>query len=76
MSIDYRRRWVHFDTPPSGLDLANHAINAYIDVSTRDRFPAEPLVSVFTPTYRTGPRLARPHQDFKLDPIPLFGRKS
>ncbi len=62
MSIDYRRRWIHLDVPPSGVELANQAVNAYIDVATRNRFPDEPLVSVFTPTYRTGPGLARPLQ--------------
>lgn len=62
MPLDVRRRWVHYDVPPSGLDLANSACNVYVDVATRDRFPGEPLVSVFTPTYKTGPRLARPLQ--------------
>ena len=62
LSIDYRRRWVHFDTPPSGTELANLACNVYIDVATRARFPDLPLVSVFTPTYRTGERLNRPLQ--------------
>lgn len=58
--MDVRRRWIHHDVPPEPSDLANQVMGAFVDVATRDRFPQLPLVSVFTPTYRTGERLARP----------------
>ena len=58
--IDIRRRWSHF----TELDvpfpvLASRALNGFIDVATQDRFPNEPLVSVFTPTWKTGDRIFR-----------------
>lgn len=62
MSIDTRRRWVHYDSPPPPAELAETALTVFVDVATRDRFPELPLVSVFTPTYRTGERLRRPLQ--------------
>lgn len=59
--IDVRRRWLHFDVPaPSAEQLARSAEFVFVDVATRHRFPAEPLVSVFTPTYMTGERAMRP----------------
>ncbi len=62
MPLDVRRRWLHYETPPAPVDLAQTALAVYVDVATNDRFPSTPLVSVFTPTYRTGERLARPFQ--------------
>jgi glycosyltransferase involved in cell wall biosynthesis len=58
--LDVRRRWLHFDAVPSPHALAESALRVFVDVATNDRFPNEPLVSVFTPTYRTGERLLRP----------------
>jgi glycosyltransferase involved in cell wall biosynthesis len=53
---------VHFDTPPSIKELADRALAVFVDVATNERFPQLPLVSVFTPTYRTGDVLARPYE--------------
>ena len=61
-SIDVRRRWIHYDEPPPPEELAASVVHAFVDVATIDRFPNEPLVSVFTPTYLTGERLSRPLQ--------------
>ena len=58
--LEIRRRWLHFEESPGPEHLAQSALNVFVDVSTRDRFPDIPLVSVFTPTYRTGERLLRP----------------
>jgi glycosyltransferase involved in cell wall biosynthesis len=58
--LDVRRRWVHFATPPEPAQLAARVLEVFIDVATNRRFPNEPLVSVFTPTYRTGERASRP----------------
>jgi GT2 family glycosyltransferase len=60
--LEVRRRWLHFDVPPQPAELAVAAANVFVDVSTNDRFPDQPLVSVFTPTYCTGERLRRPFQ--------------
>src|SRR5688572_22116851 len=57
--LEIRRRWLHFDVPPAPRDLALAAVRVFVDVSTNDRFPERPLVSVFTPTYSTGEKLRR-----------------
>lgn len=61
--IDIRRRWVHFVDPTvDPADLAGSVLNVFVDVSTRDRFPETPLVSIYTPTYNTGERIERAFQ--------------
>lgn len=61
--LDIRRRWSHFDDRSMDLgEVAVLALGGFVDVATNDRFPNEPLVSVFTPTYRTGERIMRPYQ--------------
>lgn len=61
-SIEVRRRWIHFDEPPAPAALAESITHSFVDVVTKDRFPATPLISVFTPTYNTGMRLLRPYR--------------
>jgi O-antigen biosynthesis protein len=58
--IDVRRRWVNITDDKDPGQLAITALNVFVDVATSDRFPQLPLVSVYTPTYRTGERLMRP----------------
>lgn len=58
-SIDVRRRWVHLADGTHPHAAARSAMGVFVDVATRDRFPALPLVSVFTPTYRIGERVHR-----------------
>lgn len=61
--LDVRRRWLHFDDPATDPgELARHAVAVFVDVATNERFPETPLVSVFTPTYRTGERILRPYR--------------
>lgn len=61
--IDIRRRWTHFESSDVPFpDLALRAVNIFIDVATRNRFPQEPLVSVFTPTWKTGQRIFRTYR--------------
>ena len=61
--LDIRRRWSHFtEFDVSFVDLATRALNGFIDVATFDRFPQEPLVSVFTPTWKTGDRIFRAYK--------------
>lgn len=57
--MDVRRRWLHF---PDTHDLANvgfQAFHCYLTTCLEQR-EDEPLISVFTPTYRTGDRFLRP----------------
>lgn len=61
--LDVRRRWSHFTDVSVGFpELAQRALNGFVDVATRDRFPREPLVSVFTPTWKTGDRIFRTYR--------------
>jgi glycosyltransferase involved in cell wall biosynthesis len=60
-NIDIRRRWIHFDVPPDPHELAHRLVATFVDVATNDRFPEQPLVSVFTPTYKTGSQIYRPY---------------
>lgn len=61
--LEIRKRWLAL--PAASFDpaaVADRILNAFLANVLEDRFPAEPLVSVFTPTYLTGDRLARPHR--------------
>jgi hypothetical protein len=58
---DVRRRWIHFDSA-SDLDrMGAAAFYCFIDNCVRERTDLSPLVSVFTPAYRSGAVIARPH---------------
>jgi O-antigen biosynthesis protein len=66
LPLDYRRRWVHYpDCSQSGAELAEAACGVFVDVSTHAKFADFPLVSVFTPTYRTGERIYRAYESLK-----------
>jgi O-antigen biosynthesis protein len=57
--FEVRRRWLHF---PEASDLAHvghQALLCYLAVCL-DKREEQPLVSVFTPTYRPGDRFLRP----------------
>ncbi|MFM9108008.1 MAG: glycosyltransferase [Chloroflexota bacterium] len=59
--ISIRRRWINVAdpaTPPN--EIATRIAAAFIGNATKSRFPQEPLVSVFTPTYLTGDKIERP----------------
>lgn len=64
--LDVRRRWSHFSsTEITFHELARRVINGFIDVATVSRFPTEPLVSVFTPTWKTGERIFRTYRSLR-----------
>jgi glycosyltransferase involved in cell wall biosynthesis len=59
--LEVRRRWITFpDLNVDPADVAERIIQTYITNATTDRFPEEPLVSVFTPTHLTGDKIERP----------------
>ena len=61
--LEVRRRWLHFDEAPPAPALIEAVLNAALATMTQpDRFPETPLLSVFTPLYRTGERLHRAHR--------------
>ena len=56
-----RKRWLHYDTLPDLTQLGIDAYNCYLtnlfsDQGARDN----PLVTVFTPAYKTGEKIYRP----------------
>ena len=62
--FETRRRWLHF-SDTSNLDhVGREAFLCYLAVCMDTR-EEEPLVSVFTPTYRTGDRFSRPLTSLK-----------
>jgi GT2 family glycosyltransferase len=58
--LDIRQHWIHIEhTGLSPQDMAQRIMNCYLGYATRKRFADEPLVSVFTPAYRSGERIVR-----------------
>lgn len=56
--FDVRRRWIHFPDAADPAMIGAQAFYCYLSVCLDPR-PEQPLVSIFTPTYRTGERFAR-----------------
>lgn len=56
--FEVRRRWLHYPDLSDPARIGSDAFLCYLAVCL-DRRPEAPLVSVFTPTYRTGKRFAR-----------------
>ena len=57
--LEIRRRWLHFQDTSHLAEVGEKAFLCYLSVCIGKR-PDEPLISVFTPTYRTGDRFLRP----------------
>ena len=61
--LEIRQRWLHYpDTEVALSDVAYDVMATFLDLTLMDRFPETPLVSVFTPTYKTGVTLLRAYQ--------------
>jgi len=57
---DVRKRWLHYDTLPDLTQLGMDAYNCYLKNLFNERGEEEnPLVTVFTPTYKTGEKIFR-----------------
>ena len=60
MPFNFRRLWVHF---PKGESLTQDALTAcFLESENPGGHPDHPLISVVTPTYRSGPKLQRAYQ--------------
>lgn len=58
--LEIRLQWIHLDDAAvAAKELAQSIMHCYLGYATRKRFPEEPLVSVFTPAYRSGQRIVR-----------------
>ena len=56
-----RKRWLHYDTLPDLTQLGIDAYNCYLTNLFSDQGADDnPLVTVFTPAYKTGKKLYRP----------------
>jgi glycosyltransferase involved in cell wall biosynthesis len=59
--FDVRKRWIHYDTLPDLSQLALAAYNCYLrNLFNGNGLDDNPLVTVFTPAYKTGERIHRP----------------
>lgn len=64
--FEVRKRWIHYDTLPDLNQLGLDAYNCYL----RNLFNGhgandEPLVTVFTPAYKTGEKIHRPFRSLQ-----------
>ena len=64
--IEIRKRWLHYDRLPPLTQLGIEAYHCYFKNVFNDGGEDDnPLVTVFTPTYKTGEKLYRPFQSLK-----------
>jgi glycosyltransferase involved in cell wall biosynthesis len=57
---DVRRKWIHVNEYTESRDIGDAAYTCFIDSClNKEKNLADPLVSCFTPTYRTGNRIYR-----------------
>ena len=64
--FEVRKRWLHYDTMPGLTQLGIDAYDHYLtNVFNYKEVDDNPLVTVFTPAYRTGERIYRPFQSLK-----------
>jgi glycosyltransferase involved in cell wall biosynthesis len=63
---EIQKRWLHFETLPSLSQLGIQAFEHYLANLLRSPSGEDtPLITVFTPTYRTGNRILRPLQSLR-----------
>jgi len=64
--FEIRKRWLHYDTPPDSTQLGIDAYSCYLKNIFSDQGADEnPLVTVFTPAYKTGKKIHRPFQSLQ-----------
>jgi glycosyltransferase involved in cell wall biosynthesis len=64
--FEIRKRWLHYDTLPDLTQLGTEAYNCYLkNIFNGQGADDNPLVTVFTPTYKTGERIYRPFLSLK-----------
>jgi O-antigen biosynthesis protein len=64
--FEIRKRWLHYNTMPDLTQIGIDAYNHYLaNIFNHPGADDNPLVTVFTPTYRTGKRIYRPFRSLK-----------
>jgi glycosyltransferase involved in cell wall biosynthesis len=59
--FEVRKRWIHYDTLPDMNQLGLDAYNCYLrNLFNGHGADDDPLVTVFTPAYKTGKKIQRP----------------
>ena len=59
--FEIQKKWLHYDSIPDLNSLGIDAYNCYLKTLFSDRVADEnPLITVFTPAFRTGERIYRP----------------
>lgn len=61
LPFEERRKWVSFESTANPIDIGESAYRVFINAAVQ-RADSSPLISVFTPVYRTGKKLMRPYQ--------------
>jgi O-antigen biosynthesis protein len=65
-SVEIRKRWLHFDTLPERSRLGTYAYDRYLEnLFSSAEGDETPLVTVFTPTYKTGDKIWRAFRSLK-----------
>jgi glycosyltransferase involved in cell wall biosynthesis len=64
MPYAQRRKWLHFDSTEDLATKGVQAFNCFIQ-DALNRQHKEPLVTVFTPAYKSGKRIFRPYDSLK-----------
>lgn len=64
-SWQVRRKWIHFANTDDIGECGRGAFHCFLFDTLKIRTPGEPLVSVFTPAYKTGDRILRPYESLK-----------
>jgi O-antigen biosynthesis protein len=59
---DVARRWINFPDAANPAALGAAAFYCFLDNCVRERTELPPLVSVFTPAFRTGERILQPYR--------------
>jgi len=64
--FEVRKRWIHYDTLPDLYQLGLDAYNCYLgNLFNGHGADDEPLVTVFTPAYKTGEKIHRPFRSLR-----------
>lgn len=63
---EIKKRWLHYETMPDPERLAIEAFDCYLqNVFNGQKLKDTPLISVFTPTYRSGDKIYRPFHSLR-----------
>ncbi len=65
LSLEFRKRWIHIDPNQNieGEIIASQIAHCFMNNTLdKTRFLNCPLISVFTPTYKTGDKIQRPYK--------------